>query len=137
MNPNEIWQVDVGGQVYEASLAELTQWIAEGSLLPQDRVRRGNLRWLDAIKVPTLYGFFNAKDLGVPLPPLVTTATNTETAPPAAEIVQTQTENFAPATTFSPTQPPAPNQFSEQNQHNAPNPIDAQSQYNAPNQFAG
>jgi hypothetical protein len=132
MNPNEIWQVDVGGQVYEASLAELTQWIAEGSLLPQDRVRRGNLRWLDAIKVPVLYGFFNAKDLGITLPPLVTTATNTEAAPPAAETVQMQTENFpSPATVFSPTQPPAPNQFSGQNE------FDGQNQFNSPNQFNG
>jgi hypothetical protein len=73
MNPNEIWQVDVNGQIYEASFAELTEWINEGSLLPGDRVRRGNLRWLDAIKVPALYGFFNAKELGI-APPKCPTA---------------------------------------------------------------
>lgn len=119
MNPNEIWQVDVGGQVYEASLAELTQWITEGSLLPQDRVRRGNLRWLDAIKVPTLYGFFNAKELGIAPPPLITTSTNTEAAPPASETVQMQTENFAPVTTVSPTRIDSSNQFSAPSQFSA------------------
>lgn len=134
MNPNEIWQVDVGGQVYEASLAELTQWIAEGFLLPQDRVRRGNLRWLDAIKVPALYGFFNAKDLGIPMPPLMTTATNAENAPPAPETIQVQTENFAPATTISPAQPPVPTQFSEQTQLDLTNQFAGQAQFNAPGQ---
>ncbi|HEX8735315.1 MAG TPA: hypothetical protein VF721_08345 [Pyrinomonadaceae bacterium] len=112
MNPNEIWQVDVGGQVYEASFAELAQWVTEGSLLPQDKVRRGNLRWLDAIKVPALYGFFNAKELGIAPPlPQMTTSTNTETAPPASETVPMQTENYAPATIVSPAQFNAPQQF--------------------------
>ena len=53
-NPNEVWQVEVGGQVYEAPFAELGDWIGEGSLLPQDKVRRGNLRWIEARRVPNL-----------------------------------------------------------------------------------
>lgn len=128
MNPNEIWQVDVGGQVYEASFAELTQWVTEGSLLPQDKVRRGNLRWLDAIKVPALYGFFNAKELGIapPLLPQVTTATNTEAAPPSTETVQVQSGNFAPATTAAPAQFGSPFQA----------PAQTQTQFNAPANFA-
>jgi hypothetical protein len=142
MNPNEIWQVDVGGQVYEASFAELTQWVTEGSLLPQDKVRRGNLRWLDAIKVPALYGFFNAKELGIAPPPLpqITTSTNTEAAPPAtAETVQLQSGNFAPATTAAPAQfnspfqpAPPPTQFNSPFQDSAP----TQAQFNGQTNFA-
>lgn len=109
MNPNEIWQVDVNGQIYEASLLELTEWIAEGSLLPQDKVRRGNLRWLDAIKVPALYGFFNAKELGLAPPPLLV---QTTVAAPSFETsnvepqhsVQAQTGNFAASQSFSQNQ---------------------------------
>lgn len=64
----ENWQIDVGGQIYEASFEEMTQWIFEGSILPQDMVRRGNLRWIEARKVPALMQFFNAKDRGEVLP---------------------------------------------------------------------
>jgi hypothetical protein len=72
-NPNEVWQVEVGGQVYEAPFAELATWIGEGSLHPEDKVRRGNLRWVEARLVPGLIPFFNAKQQGAPMPVLVTT----------------------------------------------------------------
>lgn len=67
-NPNEMWQVEVGGQVYEAALAELPEWIGEGSLQPDDKVRKGNLRWIEARRVPTLIPFFNARANGEPMP---------------------------------------------------------------------
>ena len=60
----EIWQIDVGGQIYEAGFEEMEQWIYEGSLLPQDKVRRGRLRWIEAQKVPGLIKFFNEKAKG-------------------------------------------------------------------------
>jgi len=63
MNPTDnqnIWQVNAGGQIYEARFEDLPQWIYEGSLLPQDLVKRGNLRWIEAGKVPALMQFFNA-----------------------------------------------------------------------------
>ena len=63
-NTNELWQAEVNGQVYEASFDDLAQWIQEGALLPQDKVRRGNLRWIEANKVPALFGYFNAMTLG-------------------------------------------------------------------------
>lgn len=64
-NTNELWQAEVNGQVYEASFDDLAQWIQEGALQPQDKVRRGNLRWIEANKVPALFGYFNAMTLGV------------------------------------------------------------------------
>ena len=72
LNANERWQVDVNGQVYEANFEELTDWIAEGSLQPEDKVRRGNLRWIDAGRVPTLSRFFAAKAAGTPITVTVT-----------------------------------------------------------------
>ena len=77
-NIQEIWQVDVNGVVYETDLEGLGSWIAEGSLQPDDKVRRGNLRWLEAGKIPFLNGFFNAKELGIAPP--VSSTTNTPTA---------------------------------------------------------
>ena len=67
-NHQELWQIEVGGKTYEAVLAELPDWISEGSLLPSDKIRKGNLRWIEASKVPTLIPFFNAKEKGEPLP---------------------------------------------------------------------
>lgn len=67
-NVNELWQAEVNGQIYEASFEDLAQWIGEGALLPNDKVRRGNLRWIEANKVPSLYGYFNAVTLGVSQP---------------------------------------------------------------------
>jgi hypothetical protein len=36
----------------------LIEWIADGSVLPADKVRRGNLRWIEAAKVPILAQHF-------------------------------------------------------------------------------
>jgi hypothetical protein len=71
---NETWQVDAGGTVYETNFAEMADWIAQGSLLRIDRVKKGNLRWIEAGKVPALTEFFNAKDAAAPPPPVVTTS---------------------------------------------------------------
>ena len=73
----EIWQVEANGEIFDTNFAEMTVWIDNGSLLRIDRVRKGNLRWIEAGKVPTLIEFFNAKDAALPLPPIVST-TNTE-----------------------------------------------------------
>src|SRR5436190_7763298 len=74
----ESWQVEAGGRVFDTSFDEMATWIAEGSLLRIDRVRKGNLRWIEAGKVPSLTEFFNAKDAAEPLGPVITT-THVET----------------------------------------------------------
>ena len=86
----EIWQVEVNGIQYEASFEELTQWVAEGALQPQDKVRRGNLRWIEAGKVPLLYGSFNAKQLDIP-PPV---------EPPQSHFPTYQKDSFSRAEEF-------------------------------------
>ncbi|MBK9216118.1 MAG: hypothetical protein IPM59_11055 [Chloracidobacterium sp.] len=73
----ETWHVEANGEVFETNLDEMANWIAEGSLLRIDRVRKGNLRWIEAGKVPALTGFFNAKDAAEPPKPVITT-THTE-----------------------------------------------------------
>ena len=68
----EIWQVEVNGTVYDAAFGELPEWIDGGSLLPGDKVRKGNLRWIEARRVPSLLPFFNAKEKGEAMPVVVT-----------------------------------------------------------------
>ncbi len=75
MQQPENWQVEVDGNIYETDFAGLTQWIAESSLLPEDKVRSGNAVWVEAKNVPQLTLYFAGK------PPLVsenaaTTSTN-------------------------------------------------------------
>lgn len=97
-NQNEIWQVEVGGQIYEAALAELPEWIGEGSLQPEDKVRKGNLRWIEARKVPALVPFFNARAKGEPMP-FVKTVSEPEPAVEAEVHVPSvhSAPNIAPA----------------------------------------
>ena len=131
-NPNEVWQVEVGGQVYEAAFAELGDWIGEGSLLPQDKVRKGNLRWIEARRVPNLVPFFNAKEQGLPMPVMFST---TEAEAPASEVSVEQpvrVENFqpmeAPVTqvgNFQPVEaPPMPVTIPEPIEHSLAAPIE-------------
>jgi hypothetical protein len=92
-NENNFWQAEVLGQIYETSFAEIAQWIADGALMPTDKVRRGNLRWLEAGKIPPLMPFFNAKAQGIE-PPQVQTNVTDASLPP--------NENTAPAENFQP-----------------------------------
>lgn len=78
--PNETWQVEVNGVIYEAAFEELPDWIGGGSLLPNDKVRKGNLRWIEARRVPALVPFFNAKEKGEPMP--ISVSVTEATAPP-------------------------------------------------------
>lgn len=111
-NSNEIWQTSVNGQVYEANFEELVQWITEGSLLPQDKVRKGNLRWIEAQKVPALLGFFNAKDLGIDNQVVTSTIIQTPNSP--AQVQNFRINSHQPiAQNFQ--EPPPPTFYSDLN----------------------
>lgn len=96
-NPEEAWQVDVNGQIYDTTFGELPTWIADNALLETDKVRKGELRWLEAGKVPALVPFFNAKAEGREIPGVSVTTTVAEepaVADPAsvAESVPAETQ---------------------------------------------
>ncbi|MEW6737917.1 MAG: hypothetical protein AB1489_41955, partial [Acidobacteriota bacterium] len=59
--PNEMWQVVVGGEVYEADTETIKQWVAEGRILPTDKVKKGNLNWIEANRVPMLRAILNGE----------------------------------------------------------------------------
>lgn len=73
MKQQEIWQVQVQGQIYESDFNQLTEWINEGRITKDDLVKRGNLRWLTAGKVPSLMGFFNSTNSRLHSPVVTTT----------------------------------------------------------------
>lgn len=110
ISESEVWQVEVNGQIYEANFDELVEWIFDGAVLRQDRVRRGNLRWLEAGKIPKLVGFFNQKDLNMP-PPTVPSVNQPVAASEPPSTSQTfnvnpaDEPNFAPDAHFSESAP--------------------------------
>lgn len=120
-NYKEVWQIDAGGKIYEANFEEMAQWIFDGSILPQDMVKRGNLRWIEARKVPALMQFFNAKERGEP-PPVFASTTDAQ----VDKDNQTAPQNFAPPQSFSsnPFQTSV-NQPTENNYQPSQNPFDA------------
>ena len=71
-NTQELWQVESNGAVFDTTFAEMTSWIDNGSLARSDKVRKGNLRWIEAGKVPSLMSVFNAKENGQPIAPVIT-----------------------------------------------------------------
>lgn len=73
---NVVWQVDVGGVIYEAAFSELGEWIYEGALQPGDKVRKGSLRWMEAARVPALATIFANKEQGIPPPEMPAPATS-------------------------------------------------------------
>jgi hypothetical protein len=97
----DIWQIDVNGQIYEAPFDEMAQWIAEGSLLRGDMVRKGSLRWIEAGRVPTLIQFFNAMEAGAPILPVVTASDDN----PQTSNFQPAAEAFPPTPSFEPATP--------------------------------
>jgi hypothetical protein len=107
----EIWQVEVNGTVYDAAFGELPEWIDGGSLLPGDKVRKGNLRWIEARRVPSLLPFFNAKEKGEAMPVVVTVsegepeplAVTIEEPIIAEPVVTLEPTSSAPAIAFDPT----------------------------------
>ena len=58
----EIWQVSTPDGVYQADLDTLKQWVAEGVVLPTDRVRKGALNWIDAGRAPMLRRVFSGEE---------------------------------------------------------------------------
>lgn len=82
---HEEWQVESGDQVFSTNLEEMTAWIEDGSMLRIDRVRKGNLRWIEAGKVPTLAALFDARENSQAGSVVVTTSSGTaQPTPPAA-----------------------------------------------------
>src|SRR5438128_11811752 len=60
--PGEVWQVTVNGEIYDADIETLKQWIVEGAVQPEDKVRRGKLNWLEAGRVPILRAAFTGAE---------------------------------------------------------------------------
>lgn len=67
----EVWQAEIDGSVRSLVFNELAGLIASGIIAPTDKVRRGNLRWLEAGRVPSLAGYFTGAAKPLPDGPAV------------------------------------------------------------------
>jgi hypothetical protein len=57
----ELWRVSTAEGEFEADLETLKQWIAEGCVLPTDKVSKGSLNWIDAGRAPMLKAAFSGE----------------------------------------------------------------------------
>ena len=60
----EVWQSMTHDGVYQADLPTLKQWVAEGLVLPTDKVRKGALKWIEAGRAPLLRRVFAGDEPG-------------------------------------------------------------------------
>lgn len=56
--PDEKWQLMIGNEVYEADAETIKQWILEGRVQQADKVRKGNLTWREAARIPQFRDLF-------------------------------------------------------------------------------
>lgn len=85
----EQWRVSTVEGVFETDLETLKQWIAEGTILPTDKVSKGKLNWIDAGRAPMLKAAFNGESVTavVPGPALPPPAESTwEPEPPPQHV---------------------------------------------------
>ena len=85
--PPDIWQAEIDETVRSLTFDELAALISSGMLLRGDKVRRGNLRWLEAGRVSALDAYFAYADAkaGSAGPPVEKPA-NIEIPPVVSEI---------------------------------------------------
>lgn len=62
----EVWQLMTREGVYQADLPTLKQWVAEGLVLPTDKVRKGALNWIEAGRAPSLRRVFSGEEVPEP-----------------------------------------------------------------------
>ncbi len=63
----ETWRVSTPEGVFETDLATLKQWIAEGCVLPTDKVSKGSFNWIDAGRAPMLRAAFTGEPATAPI----------------------------------------------------------------------
>lgn len=71
---NEIWQVMIEGQVYEADTETLKSWALDGYVQPTDKIKKGTLSWTEARHVPLLRGVFSGTTGALPSQPTQSTS---------------------------------------------------------------
>jgi hypothetical protein len=89
----EIWQVMSQGEVYQADLPTLKQWIGEGVVRPTDMVRKGGLKWIEAGHAPILRRVFTGEEQPVAAGQAIA---NAAFEPPPAPAAAVQTHAHAP-----------------------------------------
>jgi hypothetical protein len=78
------WRVSTHEGVFETDLETLRQWITEGSVLPTDKVSKGNLSWIEAGRAPMLKNAFEGERTppATPAPMAVAESTSYDIAEP-------------------------------------------------------
>jgi hypothetical protein len=84
----ESWRVSTVEGVFETDLETLKRWIIEGSVLPTDKVSKGNLNWIEAGRAPMLRAAFSGESSTREMAPNVATTTESAAQMSAASFVR-------------------------------------------------
>jgi hypothetical protein len=105
----ELWRVSTAEGVFETDLETLKQWIAEGCVLPTDKVSKGSLNWIDAGRAPMLKAAFSGERVALSVvPPAEPAAIHDKAVPPAEAPAPVEpSEAFTPPATPVINQPSA------------------------------
>ncbi len=103
----ELWRVQTAEGLFETDLETLKQWIAEGSVLPTDKVSKGSLNWIEAGRAPMLKAGFAGERLTLtavpPHPPSPESPTPTQSIGKDPAVIEPGADNFSPLPTPAPT----------------------------------
>ena len=59
---SEIWQVYTHGEIFETDMETLKQWVSDGYVTRTDKVKKGNLTWIEAGRAPALRRIFTGEE---------------------------------------------------------------------------
>lgn len=104
---HETWQVMTPEGVFDADLPTLKQWIVEGAVQPTDKVRKGNLKWIDAGRAPMLRRVFTGEETPAPLDSSPNSNTPPVQHPPVAATHSMPASNAQPPEVSSNAHPQA------------------------------
>src|SRR6185369_13819095 len=81
-----------------ADLPTLKQWVAEGIVLPTDKVRKGTLNWIEAQRAPSLRRVFAGEEIPEPLQEAAADTQHAHATLGEAHAALTETPAATPAT---------------------------------------
>ena len=95
----EVWRVSTDEGIFETDFETLKQWIAEGCVLPTDKVSKGNLSWIEAGRVPKLKSAFDPAAAPAPKQAAPSFEEFVETTMPPTRVEPARAQDSPPPTT--------------------------------------
>lgn len=118
-NENEQWEIMIGQEVYQADSETIKQWIAEGRLLADDKIKKANLNWIEVKRVPNFRNLLSTTNPNTQIYPNI----EPKLAPNAIENQHLYNQNNQSSTNPPYANPPTINNVVTSNQNPNQEPL--------------